>query len=288
MPCLLPLRNVLTLIRLPNLLMIALSQALVRACLLFPERPWQSLLEEEFLLLVFSTFCIAAAGYVINDYYDIKIDVINKPQRVVVGKEMPRRQAMLAHLFLTGLGVLVGMVLSWQVGLVTLGAALLLWGYSARFKKVFLLGNLVISLLGAVMLLVVAVQARTDNVAIYAYAVFAFIISLVREIIKDIEDVKGDASFACRTIPIVIGIPRTKWVLYFVLLCFHLFALATIVNRIPENLLFSGYMVLFVLAPSILLWYRLVKAHRRRDFSQLSKRCKFIMLAGILSMALLK
>lgn len=267
--------------------MIILSQVLVRSSLLFPDNPWRQVFREEFLLLVFSTFCIAAAGYIINDYYDIKIDVINKPQRVVVGKEMSRRQAILSHFILTAIGVLVGLVLSWRVGAINLGAALLLWGYSAHFKKVFLLGNLIISLLGAAMLLVVAVQAGSDSVAVYAYAVFAFTISLIREILKDIEDMRGDASFACRTLPIVVGIASTKWVLYFLLLCFHLFTIAALVNRVPENLWFSGYMLLFVLLPGGLLWYRLRWAHRKKDFSRLSQLCKFIMLAGILSMVLL-
>jgi 4-hydroxybenzoate polyprenyltransferase len=281
------LKNIIKLIRLPNLIIILLSQVLVRASLIFPEEPLTSVLEENFLLLLFTTFCVAAAGYIINDYYDIKIDVINKPQRVVVGKEMPRRQAILAHLFLTGTGVLVATVLSWRVGAIHLGAALLLWGYSAHLKRIFLVGNVVISLLGAVMLLVVAVQARQDNLAVWAFAVFAFIISLIREIIKDMEDVRGDASFARRTVPIVLGIPKTKWVLYFFLLCFHSFVLAAIVNRLPENPWFSGYMMVFVQFPGIWLWYRLHQSHRKKDFTWLSLTCKGIMLAGILSMTLL-
>lgn len=265
----------------------AFCQLVVRACLLLPHRPWLQLLEVRFLLLVFSTLCVAAAGYVINDYYDVKIDAINKPKRVVVGKTVNRRQAMLAHLFLSGVGVLVGFALDWPIGLINLGAALLLWGYSAQLKKTFLAGNITIALLSAAMVLVVAVFERFDNKAVWAYALFSLLISLVREIIKDMQDVKGDASFDCRTLPVVVGIPGAKWFLYFFILIFAVTLLAGVVYRIDE-VFFTAYILLLILLPTGVLTYRIYQADRKKEFAALSRLVKLIMLAGMVSMFLFR
>ena len=282
------MEKVLNLIRLPNLLIIALCQVLVQVCLLQPEIPVrQILVQESFFLLLLSTFCVAAAGYIINDYYDIKIDAINKPKRLVVGKSINRRQAILAHLLLSGMGVIVGVVVNWRVGLINLGAALLLWGYSGRFKKKLLIGNVIIAVLSAAMLLVVAVNVGSDSKAVWAYALFSFNISLIREIIKDMEDIKGDASFDCRTLPIVVGIPRSKWVLYALLFVFYVIVIAAMVYR-QEDPFFSFYMIFFILIPSAFLVNLIIKADRRRDFSRLSRWCKGIMFMGILSMLLFR
>ncbi|GAB3826514.1 geranylgeranylglycerol-phosphate geranylgeranyltransferase [Pontibacter rugosus] len=280
------MKSILTLIRARNLLMIALSQALVQACLLAPGVEWEKLQEPGFLLLVLSTICIAAAGYIINDYYDVKIDAINKPNRILVGRRIRRRRAMFAHLILSGIGVLIGMALSFKVGFINLGVVLLLWGYSARMKKMLLVGNVVISLLAATMLLIVAVYDDKLNNRTLSYALFALIISLIREIIKDIEDMKGDASFDCRTLPIVAGMRGAKLVLYPLIALFMAFVIVVILHP-ATRLLFDGYMIALVLLPTVWLVVKLVRADRIRDFAYLSNLNKLIMLTGILSMLLL-
>ncbi|RIJ36650.1 geranylgeranylglycerol-phosphate geranylgeranyltransferase [Pontibacter oryzae] len=280
------MKSILTLIRARNLVMIALSQALVQACLLSPGVQWAKVLNSDFLLLVLSTVCIAAAGYIINDYYDVKIDAINKPDRLLIGRRIRRRRAMFAHLILSALGVLAGLYLALPVGLINLGAVLLLWGYSARLKKMLLVGNIVIALLSASMLLVVAVYDDTLNKITMGYALFALLISLIREIIKDIEDMKGDASFDCRTLPIVAGLRGAKLVLYPLIAIFQVFVLVVIFHP-ASRLLFDVYMAALVLLPSVWLLLKLVRADRKRDFTFLSNLNKLIMLTGILSMLLL-
>lgn len=282
------LNYILRLIRFKNLLLIAFCQIMVRACLLLPHRSWlKLLLDEHFLLLIFSTLCVAAAGYIINDYYDIKIDAINKPNRVVVGKWVNRRQAMLAHLLLSGLGILIGFTISVPVGLINTGAALLLWGYSAQLKRTFLAGNITIAVLSASMVLVVAVFEQLDNKAVWAYAAFSFLISIVREIIKDMEDVKGDATFDCRTLPIVAGIPGTKLFLYLFILAFVITLLSGVIYRAHE-VLFTAYILVLVLLPTGYLTRRIYQADRKIDFTRLSRLVKIIMLAGMLSMLLFR
>ncbi|MDX5480287.1 MAG: geranylgeranylglycerol-phosphate geranylgeranyltransferase [Hymenobacteraceae bacterium] len=280
------MKAILELIRFRNLVLVVLSQALVQACLLAEGIQWEKVLEPGFGILTFSTVCIAAAGYIINDYYDIKIDAINKPERLLVGKTIRRRRAMFAHLILSFIGVALGFLLSIAVGLINLGAVLLLWGYSARFKKMLLVGNVVIAMLSASMLLIVAVYADKLNKITLGYAIFALLISLIREIIKDMEDVKGDASFDCRTLPIVAGLRKTKLVLYPLIAAFQAF-LITVILHPATTPLFDAYMILLVLIPSIWLIIKLVRADKKRDFTFLSNLNKFIMLTGILSMLLI-
>jgi 4-hydroxybenzoate polyprenyltransferase len=137
------------------------------------------------------------------------------------------------------------------------------------------------------MVLVVPLHYGSSNTAVWAYATFSFLISLVRELIKDMEDVKGDASFDRRTLPLVLGIPATKWVIYGVLTLFFATILLAMVYR-AHDIFFSLYMLVLILLPGAMLIQGLLKADRKRDFSRLSRWCKGLMLLGILSMLLFR
>lgn len=274
------------LVRWPNLLIMLLSLALVRAGLLLPGQVG-ALLAPRFGLLVLSALLVAAAGYIINDYYDVKIDAINRPDRLVVGRVVRRRTAMLAHLVLSGTGVALAALLSPLLGVVTLGAAALLWGYSARFKRVALVGNVSIGALTAALVLLPELQLRTGNAAVWRYALAAFLLTVVREIVKDVEDMRGDAQHDCRTLPLVLGVARTKWVAGFFLACLGVLtggaaAWLAAHGRWP----LAAWLGALVLLPLGALVRLLVRADRRRHFRQLSTWCKGVMLAGVLSMAL--
>lgn len=281
-------RAIPKLVRWPNLAIMLLSLVLVRGPLLQPLRPLgQSLLSARFGLLGLAALLVAAAGYIINDYYDVKIDAINRPDRLVVGRLVRRRHAMLAHLVLSGVGVGLAARLSPLLGLVTLGAALLLWGYSARFKRLPLVGNLSIGVLTAALVLLPELQLLTGRRAVWAYALAAFLLTVVREIVKDIEDMRGDAQHGCHTLPLVWGMVRSKWVAGV-----FLTSLAALVLGVVEPLLATGrgalvvWLLVLVLGPLGWLAHLLVGADRRRHFRQLSTWCKGIMLAGVLSMLL--
>jgi 4-hydroxybenzoate polyprenyltransferase len=263
--------------------MVVLSQVLVQTCLLFPDVPLFEALSGKFWLMVLSTVLVAAAGYIINDYYDIKIDAINKPDKVVIGKDLTRRKAMLAHLLLSFLGVGLGFLLNWKVAAVNFGAVMLLWGYSADLKRRVLSGNLTIALLAATMVLVVAVAAQTDNLGIWAYAAFAFVATLIREILKDAEDMKGDAMHDCRTLPIVLGVRGIKPILAGLLILFCGLILAATFYR-QNDTLFGVYLGMAVLGPALLIGLQLRHADRKIHFARLSYWCKLVMLTGMLSM----
>ncbi|WP_210520668.1 geranylgeranylglycerol-phosphate geranylgeranyltransferase [Hymenobacter terricola] len=281
-----------TLVRWPNLVIMLLCLALVRAGLLLPELPLrQSLLAPRFGLLVLAALLVAAAGYIINDYYDVKIDAINRPDRLVIGRVVNRRKAMLAHMVLSGVGVVLAGALHPVLGVVTLGTALLLWGYSARFKRVALVGNLSIATLTAALVLLPELQLQLErhdgHSVVWPYALAAFLLTVVREIVKDVEDMRGDAQHGCHTLPLVWGVARTKWVAGVFLACLALLTLAA-----TGRLFMSGHwplgtwLLLLVLVPMAQLARLLIRADRRRHFRHLSSWCKGIMLAGVLSMAL--
>jgi 4-hydroxybenzoate polyprenyltransferase len=277
----------LRLIRFPNLLIMTLCLALVQSCLLRPAAPLTALLSGRFLLLALAALSIAAAGYIINDYYDVKIDVINRPDRLVVGRVVNRRHAMLAHLLLSGFGVLLAGALSPVLGLVNMGSALLLWGYSARFKRLALVGNLSIALLTAALVLLPELQVRTGQTIVWVYALAAFLLTVVREIVKDVEDMRGDAEHDCRTLPIVWGVARTKWAVGFFLFNLVVLVAGGIADSLYEQRwALGGWLLLTVLVPALVMGRYLARADRRRDFTQLSAWCKWIMLAGVLSMVL--
>jgi 4-hydroxybenzoate polyprenyltransferase len=270
--------SLLRLTRAGNLFIIALSQYFTAGFLLD-----KSTLDDlRLLILSISTVMIAAAGYIINDYYDVKIDYINKPDRVVIGKTITRRYAILFHVLLSLMGISLGVLLHWKIGVVNAFSVFLLWFYSNYLKRLPFVGNFAVAALTGFSILVIDLLYRADNPLIYIYASFAFFMTLIREIIKDIEDLKGDNSFGCKTLPILIGIRKTKTVIYFILTLFGV--IVVVLNYFYKALPFSYYM-LFLFGPLVFLLLRLARADMKKDFAFLSSFCKVIMLLGIISMA---
>jgi len=264
--------------RFGNLVIIGFAQYFTSALLI--DR--QTIYDFRLLLLATATVFIAAAGYIINDYYDVKIDYINKPDRVVIGKSITRRYAIMFHVVLSILGILIGLFLSWRIAAVNILSVFLLWLYSNNLKRLPFIGNFTVALLTASSIYVVDVLYRTHNSMVVIYAVFAFFMTLVREIIKDMEDLKGDNTFGCKTLPIVWGIRKTKVIIYIILAVFTITVL--VLNQLYEALPFQYYLI-FLFTPLLWLFYRLLRADMKKDFSWLSTFCKVIMLLGILSMA---
>lgn len=277
------IKGFLRLIRVQNLLIVVGTQYLARIALIGPREEWSRVLfDGRMVILTLSTVCIAAAGYIINDYFDVKIDIVNKPERVIIGRYLKRRWAITAHQVLNVVGCLLGLLLlnRW-VFAVDLLSVSLLWFYSANLKRQPFIGNLVVSFLTALSLIVMAVYYKQNENLLLVYAAFAFVVSLVREIIKDMEDVRGDARYGCRTLPIVWGIRRTKSLLYVIIAAF-IMTLFLIADSWDNPRL--GWIFMLLLIPVAWLVYRLVLADTRREYSYLSNLCKLIMLMGVLTM----
>ncbi len=276
----------LRLIRVQNLTIMVLTQFMARLFLIGPQSGSQLtglrlLLDPSLWLLSLSTVCVAAAGYIINDYFDVKIDLINKPQRVIIGRYLRRRVAMSVHQILNVVGCLIGLYLSKWVFLADVLAVSLLWFYSAQFKRQPLIGNITISLLTALSLVILTIYYRQSAGLVLSYALFSFGISLIREIIKDMQDIRGDARFGCRTLPIVWGLRRTKYLLYGLIGLFVL-SLFLIAGSLHNGRLTLTFLLLLI--PIGWLLYRLTLTDTRRGFGYLSDLCKLIMLLGVVSM----
>lgn len=235
-----------------------------------------------FFLLVAATCLIAAAGYIINDYYDIKIDLVNKPDRVVIGKEITRRYAILLHTLLSLMGIAIGFLLDWRIGVINFCSVFLLWWYSNDLKRQPFIGNLVVALLTAMSIIIVDALFRTGNTLIFIYSIFAFFMALIREIIKDMEDLKGDDTFGCKTLPIIWGLRRTKFFIYGII---FLFSLSVVMVNFFFVKLPAEYFILFLFVPLVWLLIQLVRADTKKDFAWLSTFCKLILLLGVFSMA---
>lgn len=270
------------LIRWPNLLIIVFTQYLAKIFLVGPAYYWKNhLLDTNQLLITLSTVTIAAAGYIINDYFDVKIDLVNKPNEVIIGRLIKRRWAIIIHQSLNVIGVLLGLLISVKVFIINLVAVTCLWFYAERFKRLAFIGNFVVASLTGASLVVMAVYYPGSDLLINIYAVFAFGITLIREVIKDMEDVPGDKKYGCRTLPIIWGIPKTKKFVYLLILGFVLLVLS-----IGWKLDNDRVMTIFLLLGIPVGWmvYKLYRADRKAHYSFLSRFCKAIMVLGICSM----
>ena len=256
----------------------ALTQYLTAIFLIGNRDSWAQILSDKgFFLMVSATVMITSAGYLINDYYDVKIDFVNKPKRVVVGKKLSRRWVIAGHTALNLTAIALGFFLAIDIGFIMFGAAFLLWLYSNQLKRLPFVGNLSVALLTGTTLILVAEYFNERAYIIACYAIFSAFITLIREIIKDMEDMKGDARFGCKTIPIVLGVARTKWILYAISLVF----IVTVFILIQDISLVVPSILLITL---ILLNIGIAKADTIKAYKSLSTYCKIIMLLGVLSM----
>ena len=309
------LLSILRLIRFPNLLIIATTQYAMRYLVMVPLLPSDSFTlqfgELQFALLVLSTIFIAAAGYIINDYFDTKADLINKPARVVVGVKIGRRVAMILHAMLNIIGVGLGIYLAFYINLPALSmvfmlATGLLWFYSTNYKRQFLVGNLSVAVLtGMVPLMVVLFeipllnaeygQVMLDNNVSLNYIIawvggfgfFAFLTTMIREVVKDTEDFEGDMAYGMKTVPIILGTVWTKilvvalialtvFTLIFLLLKYILFSVE------PADFISLGYFTLFLVLPLLALIVQVITAKDKQDYHRASSLIKLVMLTGIL------
>lgn len=298
------------LIRWPNLVFIFLTQILFEYCVVrpvFAERNLHPNLSGSYIyILAISFVCFAAAGNIINDYFDVNIDQINKPSKVIIGKYIHRYWAILFHIILSALGIALGFWVeikthAYLLGITNLICVILLFVYSIVLKRKPLSGNIVIALLTAWAVLVVTfcesnhLILKNDEINVskltrlsFLYGGFAFILTLIREMIKDMEDISGDIRYNCRTFPIIFGLNAAK-----IYTAVWLIVLIAMLIIMPFYVLQFGwwvssvYCALFILAPCIRVFQKLFKAKSSSDFHALSSSIKWVMLTGILSMIFL-
>ncbi len=269
---------------------------------------WQSF---DFFLLVFSTVLIAAAGNIINDYFDVRADRINRPGRLVITKHVKRRWAIVLHWTLNLIAFLIAAYLSyrnqtfWYV-FIHLASINLLWFYSMQLKRTLVIGNVVIALLTSLVPVLVGIfyheNANSEllSESIFPFeqvdlrsffimfsislGVFAFLLNWIREIVKDIEDIEGDHVIRARTIPIVYGVARAKNITLLLILSTMLISLAIIYGYmegfIPELWPFSPLILSAVtlIAAAVFLF----RSQDKKDYRYTNMLIKITMIVGML------
>jgi len=315
----------LSLIRWQNLLIVILTMVLMRYAVLGPviskigvillmgtgeevpmvlQFPWY-----DFLLLVAATVFITAGGYVINDYFDIKTDLINKG-KVIVGTKIPRRQAMMWHNIFNIAGVSAGFYISWKAGYIYLGVLFLivsglLYFYSASYKRQFLIGNIIVAILTAMVPFLVvfyewpalykyytinAISLPKINFVFYwvgGFALFAFLTTLTREIIKDTEDFEGDVAYGRNTVPVVIGVLSAK-VVSVSLIIITVALLYLIWYFFINDTITLIYLSAAIVLPLLYVIYKVVISRERKHLHSASSIMKIVMLNGILYSVVVK
>ncbi|MBG0860982.1 MAG: geranylgeranylglycerol-phosphate geranylgeranyltransferase [Bacteroidales bacterium] len=319
------IKEFLALIRWKNLLIVVLTMILMRYAVIEPviskigivmsagsgdEIPMVLQFSRfNFILLVLATTLITAGGYVINDYFDIKTDLINRG-KVIVGTKIPRREAMLWHSVFNIVGVLIGFYISWRAGYFWMGTLFLivsglLYFYSASYKRQFLIGNLVVAVLTAMVPLLVvlyewpalyrfyaanAVRVPSLDIIFYwvgGFSLFAFFTTFTREIIKDIEDFEGDRAYGRNTVPVVMGVTTAKIVAVSLILI-TIILLYLVWYFFINDLITVIYMSVLIVLPLLYVLYRVIASQNRNQIHSASNILKISMLSGILYSILVK
>lgn len=302
--------NWIRLVRLPNLLMMALIMLTVRYAIVIPFLQVAGIIELPslfaFSLFLIAVLATAAAGNVINDIADIEIDRINKPQKLILGEKISVKTAKNVYFSLVSLAVLAAVALSFLSKNLNLFILIgmvngLLWFYAERYKRQFFIGNLVVAFLGGLLVMVAGffdmfflmeqaipwakattvVQMIIEIVGVYA--VFAFVVSFIRELVKDMEDIKGDAKIGCRTLPIVLGVSVSTYIIW----ALQIVLLALIgwwqIALFRDGAV-AAFGFLFITDMLIILsGIQLVGSPKNRELGIVSVLLKLVMLTGILS-----
>lgn len=298
------LKSFFKLIRYPNILLVILTQVLIKYALFETFGIAITLNDVGFLLLCLATVCIAAAGNVINDIFDVEVDRINKPNRRIIPEKISEKTAYNIYFVLTVIGVGIGFYLSNLIGHPGFSAifiiiSALLYLYATYIKQVLLLGNIIISMLVGMVIIVVGLfdllpaitpQNRQTQSVIFSilldYAFFAFFINFLREMVKDQEDVNGDYNSGRNSLPIALGRSRANKVIFVI----GLMPLFGVIYYIYEYLFINIYAVLYALllivGPLLYFLVMIISAKTKTDFARLSRLLKIIMLLGLMSIGL--
>lgn len=306
----------LNLIRFKNLTIIILTQYLIKFSLINYFINDFVLSNFNFSLLVFATILITAAGYIINDIYDVDADKINKNDSVIIDKYISTKQAMWWYITFNIVGLIIGIYLAFIVGSPILSIIFIysiysLWTYSKKFKNSLLIGNIQVAFLTALCILTIALydilpnglvadngELITFKIITY-YAGFSALITFIREIVKDIEDYTGDLATNSKTLVITYGVRNAKRLIMLFIITIlsfisyiQYFQYSIISSKFEYNISIWGVnkiAIIYIICIQFLFIYlllRIYKAVYKKDFSFISQLCKVIMIFGILSLPL--
>lgn len=269
-----------------NILVIIVAQYLTSIYILAPNLPVKKvLLDPNLLMLVLATASAIAGGYIINSFYDSEKDLINRPRKTMLDKLVSQRTKLSSYFILNFLSVVFASYVSFRAVVFFSLYIFVLWFYSHKLKKYPFIGNIVAAILAIIPFFAIFIYYRNFALVIFVHATFLFLIISMRELAKDLENLKGDLALNYRTIPVVYGEKVSKWML----------TLLSLLTLVPVTLLLTkfetGYMYYFfygsiiaLIVFLIILWRSAKKIH----YVVLHNILKLIILAGVVSIVLIE
>lgn len=278
------LSALLSLVRWYNIFFLALSQYLAVIFILNEPRHWFSLLLNPALhLIVFASLFSVAAGYIINNFYDLEKDLINRPRQTLYEKLLRQSTTLRLYFLFATIGTLLGALVSWRVGLFFAAFNFALWLYSHKLKKITFLGNLMAALLSITPFFAIFLYYHLEDLLVLTYVSFVLLVIFIREVVKDLEALKGDVIVGYPTLPVKLGVRRTKaLVLFFTLLALVPAAAIFYLTRYTG----ISYYLTLGLAGLFLSTGLVILAEKPRDFHYLNHLYRLLIVGGILGLVL--
>lgn len=269
-----------------NIFVIALAQYLAAIFILSPEiRALDVILDYQLFILVLASSLTIASGYIINNFYDAKKDLINRPRKVMIDRLVSQQTKLKVYFAINFIVALISFIVSWRAMLFFSVYIFLIWFYSHKLKKYPIVGNITASVLAVLPFFAILLYYKNFYQVIFAHAVFLYLLILIREIIKDLENIEGDLSSNYRTIPVLFGEKIAK----------NIILVLTILTVIPVYYLVDvfnvGYMDIYFYTSLLILIFFLIllgKAKTKAQYLKLHFLLKFIIVAGVFSIVLIE
>lgn len=268
-----------------NILIIVLAQYLTAVYILAPHLPLGKVLFDlNLLMLVLASAAAIAGGYIINSFYDSEKDLINRPRKTMLDRLVSQNTKLSGYFILNFLSVIVASYVSFRAVIFFSIYIFAIWFYSHKLKKFLFIGNITAAILAVIPFFAVFIYYRNFNSVIFVHATFLFLLIAIRELIKDLENIKGDLAQNYKTIPVVYGAPLAK----------RMITVLSIATLVPAFLLLVnfniGHMCYYFygsIAMLIIFVVGLWKSSKKRHYVALHNILKFIIVAGVFSIVLI-
>ena len=277
--------SLFSVIRLYNIFIIIIAQYFTSIFIISIDTSISSILFDfQLFLLILSSSIAIASGYIINNFYDYEKDLINKPIKSKIDKVIRKRTKLSLYVALNFLCIYTSSLVSWRAVLFFSIYIFVIWLYSHKLKRILFIGNIVSSLLSVIPFFIILIYYKNFELIIFLYAIFLFIIVYMREIIKDLENIKGDFTLDYRTIPVVYGEKSSKYLLSIVSL-FTVAIIYILLSGFDTGMMFYYYYfsIAVLLFFIIVLW----KYDSKKYYNFLHNLLKFLIVLGVLSIVLI-
>ena len=282
---LLKIISIFSVVRGYNIGLVVLAQYLTSVFILAHETPMlEVLLDPSLFVRVLSTVGAIASGYIINNFYDQEKDLINRPQKSILDRMVSHKTKLSLYFVINILALLFSSLISLRAGLFFAGYLFFIWLYSHKIKKQPVLGNLTSALLSITPFFAILLYFKNYNLLIFVFGFYLFLILAIRELVKDLENIKGDLTLNYKTVPVVYGEKATKLMMS-ILIALNCLVSVLLVFYFELRLMHSFFIGATVYL--ILLLYMIWNAQRQQDYNRIHNFLKLLILAGVFSILLL-